>query len=128
MKPNSGIIAILTVFLAAFGISNLRKNNPSGAVSETTNKSNARAKPKASNTPTLSPACEEIGDRLKRFFEKKPEQKRRQIMTSSTRDSAMTAAKGQTTNTGRHFHRTCNLSSPRCPNPYRLICLWFLTG
>lgn len=39
MKPNSGIIAILTVFLAAFGISNLQKNNPSsGAVSETTNK------------------------------------------------------------------------------------------
>jgi uncharacterized membrane protein len=74
MKGNSGIIAILTVFLAAFGISNLQKNNPSsGAVSETTNKSNARAKPNASNTPTLSPACEEIGGRLKRFFEKKPE-------------------------------------------------------
>lgn len=36
-------------------------------------KSNARAKPDASNTPTLSPACEEIGDRLQRFFEQKPE-------------------------------------------------------
>ena len=72
MKQNSGIIAILTVFLAAFGISNLQKNNPSGgAASETTNKSNSRAKPNASNTPILSPACEEIVDRLQRFFEKK---------------------------------------------------------
>jgi hypothetical protein len=74
MKQSSGIIAILTVFLAAFGISNLQKNNPgSGAVSGTTNQSNSRAKPNASNTPTLSPACEEIGNRLGRFFEKKPE-------------------------------------------------------
>jgi hypothetical protein len=61
MKRNSGIIAILTVFLAAFGISNLQKNNPSRAVSETTNKPNARAKPNASNTPTLSPATFGIG-------------------------------------------------------------------
>lgn len=74
MKQNSGIIAILTVFLAAFGISNLQKNNPSsGAVSETTNRSNSRAKPNASDTPILSPACEEIGGRLQRFFEKKSE-------------------------------------------------------
>ena len=52
MKGNSGIIALLTVFLGAFSISNLQKNNPSsGAVSETTNKSNARAKPNASKTP-----------------------------------------------------------------------------
>jgi hypothetical protein len=65
----------LTFFLAVFGISNLQKSTPSsGAGSETTNKSKSPAKPNATKTPTLSPACEEIRARLDLFFEKKPEQ------------------------------------------------------
>ncbi len=75
MKQNAGLIAALTVFLAFFGISNLPKNTPSsGAASEATNKSKSPSKPNGSKTPTLSPACEEIGDRLKPFLEKKPKQ------------------------------------------------------
>ena len=69
MKQNSGIVAILTVFLAAFGISNLQKGTPSNGVgSQATNKSESRAKA-AAEAVTLSPACDEIRDRLKPFLE-----------------------------------------------------------
>ncbi len=75
MKQNAGLIAVVTVFLAIFGISNLPKSTPnSGAASEATNKSKSSAKPNASQLPMLSPACEEIGDRLEPFLEKKPKQ------------------------------------------------------
>ncbi len=73
MKQNAGLIAVVTVFLAFFGISNLPKSTPSpGTASETANKSKSHAKPNGSKTPVLSPACEEIGERLKPFLEKKP--------------------------------------------------------
>jgi hypothetical protein len=69
MKQNSGIVAILTIVLAAFGISNLQKGAPSnGAGSESTKKSESKPKP-TSKAPTLSPACEEIRDRLQPFFD-----------------------------------------------------------
>ena len=74
MKQNAGLIAALTVFLAFFGLSNLPKSTPSnGAASETTNKTKSAATRNGSKTPTLSPACEEIGDRLEPFLEKKPQ-------------------------------------------------------
>ena len=79
MKQNSGIVAILTVVLAAFGISNLQKGTPSnGAGSETTKKSESKAKP-ASKAPTLSPACEEIRDRLKPFFEESEREEKKKL-------------------------------------------------
>jgi len=79
MKQNSGIVAILTVVLAVFGISNLQKGTPNnGAGSETTKKSESKAKP-TSKAPTLSPACEEIRDRLKPFFEESEREEKKQL-------------------------------------------------
>ena len=118
MKQNSGIITILTVFLAVFGISNLQQSNPSGgAGSETTNKSKSLAKPNASKTPTLSSACEEIGDRLQRFFEKKPEPDEKKNQDEQHPGFCYESGKGPNDKYRRHSHPTCNLSSPRCRIP-----------
>jgi hypothetical protein len=71
MKQNAGLIVVMTMFLASFGLSNLPKSIPSGrTVPETTSTSKTKSSQKqnASN-PTLSPACEEIGVPLEPLLE-----------------------------------------------------------
>ena len=72
MKQNAGLIAIMTMFLAFFGLSNLPKSIPNGGTApETTSKTKSSQKQNASNR-TLSPACEEIGARLEPFLKERP--------------------------------------------------------